>query len=93
MTRRDNNTLAFESDKLTSDQAYKLISATVTPRPIAWVSSRNGSGAVNLAPFSSYTFISYTPPKVLDQRRASKTESLKDTLVNVGDRRSSMSMR
>jgi flavin reductase (DIM6/NTAB) family NADH-FMN oxidoreductase RutF len=84
MTRRDNNTLAFESDKLTSDQAYKLISATVTPRPIAWVSSRNGSGAVNLAPFSSYTFISYTPPKVLISVGPG-TESLKDTLVNVGD--------
>ncbi|MCO5082378.1 MAG: flavin reductase family protein [Rhizobiaceae bacterium] len=84
MTRLDNDTLVFESDKLTSDQAYKLISATVTPRPIAWVSSRNGNGTVNLAPFSSYTFISYTPPKVLISVGPG-TESLKDTLVNVGD--------
>lgn len=74
--------LTLESAALTSDEAYKLISASVTPRPIAWVSSRNARGAVNLAPFSSYTFISYTPPKVLISVGPG-TERLKDTLVNI----------
>jgi flavin reductase (DIM6/NTAB) family NADH-FMN oxidoreductase RutF len=82
MTTPDTAALSFESATLTSDQAYKLISATVTPRPIAWVSSRNEAGAVNLAPFSSYTFISYAPPKVLVSIGPG-TENLKDTLVNI----------
>ena len=82
MTDTVDTALAFESAKLTSDQAYKLISAAVTPRPIAWVSSRNSAGAINLAPFSSYTFISYAPPKVLISVGPG-TRILKDTLVNI----------
>ncbi len=74
--------LSFPVQGLTSGQAYKLISATVTPRPIAWVSSLQPSGQVNLAPFSSYTFISYTPPKVLISVGPG-TEFLKDTLTNI----------
>lgn len=57
--------LRFAADALDSAAAYKLITAVVTPRPIAWVGSLNDSGACNLAPFSSFTFVSYDPPKVL----------------------------
>lgn len=77
--------IVYETQALNSDSAYKLISATVTPRPIAWVSSLNAAGGVNLAPFSSYTFISYSPPKVLISIGPG-TDKLKDTLVNAGAR-------
>jgi flavin reductase (DIM6/NTAB) family NADH-FMN oxidoreductase RutF len=77
--------IVHETRALNSDSAYKLISATVTPRPIAWVSSLNAAGGVNLAPFSSYTFISYSPPKVLISIGPG-TDKLKDTLVNAGAR-------
>ena len=60
-----NQMLTFASEALDSAQNYKLITAIVTPRPIAWVASLNDEGACNLAPFSSFTFISYDPPKVL----------------------------
>jgi flavin reductase (DIM6/NTAB) family NADH-FMN oxidoreductase RutF len=75
--------ISFVAETLDSDQSYKLISAAVTPRPIAWVSSRNGDGAINIAPFSSYTFISYAPPKVLISVGPG-TDVLKDTLANIG---------
>lgn len=74
--------LCFSSDKLDEDQRYKLISAIVTPRPIAWVASLNPAGAVNLAPFSSYTFISYSPAKVLFSAGPG-VERLKDTVANI----------
>ena len=33
---------------------YKLLTNLVVPRPIAWVSSVNARGSVNLAPFSFF---------------------------------------
>jgi len=74
--------LQFQSDTLDENQRYKLISAIVTPRPIAWVASLNPHGAVNLAPFSSYTFISYNPAKVLFSVGPGG-EKLKDTVANI----------
>jgi len=74
--------LQFSSDTLDENQSYKLISAIVTPRPIAWVASLNPEGAVNLAPFSSYTFISYNPAKILISVGPG-VDVLKDTLVNI----------
>lgn len=41
--------------------AYRLMTGIVVPRPIAWVSTLNESGGVNLAPFSCYTFVSHQP--------------------------------
>ncbi len=34
---------------------YKLMTATVTPRPIAWVTTRSEAGGINAAPYSSST--------------------------------------
>jgi len=34
----------------------------VVPRPVAWVTSLSPSGGVNLAPFSTFTFVSPKPP-------------------------------
>lgn len=33
---------------------YKLLTNLVVPRPIAWVTSQNPGGVVNLAPFSFF---------------------------------------
>lgn len=68
------------------DQSYRLISAAVTPRPIAWTATLGAGNIVNIAPFSSFTFISYSPPKVLISIGPG-TIRLKDTLANVIQRR------
>jgi flavin reductase (DIM6/NTAB) family NADH-FMN oxidoreductase RutF len=44
--------------------AYKLLVGIVVPRPIAWISTLNEGGTVNLAPFSCYTFVSNDPPMI-----------------------------
>jgi flavin reductase (DIM6/NTAB) family NADH-FMN oxidoreductase RutF len=66
---------------LSSQETYRLLTCTVTPRPIAWVSTLNAAGDVNLAPFSCYTYISPDPPLVVIAvgGRAAR----KDTLNNV----------
>lgn len=49
---------------LSAAAAYKLLVGIVVPRPIAWVSTINETGGINLAPFSCYTFVSNDPPMV-----------------------------
>lgn len=44
---------------------HNPFNAIVTPRPIAWVSTRNGDGRDNLAPYSFFNAIAYTPPQVM----------------------------
>ena len=33
---------------------YRMLVGLVTPRPIAWVTTRSPQGVINLAPFSFY---------------------------------------
>jgi flavin reductase (DIM6/NTAB) family NADH-FMN oxidoreductase RutF len=60
--------------------AYKLLTAIVVPRPIAWVSTLSADGTVNLAPHSFYTVACARPPIVQFTSVGSK-----DTLRNVLD--------
>ncbi|MFI0986880.1 flavin reductase family protein [Streptomyces exfoliatus] len=43
---------------------YRLLTATVVPRPIAWVSTSSADGTDNLAPHSFFTIASVSPPVV-----------------------------
>jgi flavin reductase (DIM6/NTAB) family NADH-FMN oxidoreductase RutF len=58
--------------------AYKLLTAVVVPRPIAWVSTVSVDGVVNLAPHSFYTVVCARPPIVMFS-----SVGTKDTLRNV----------
>jgi flavin reductase (DIM6/NTAB) family NADH-FMN oxidoreductase RutF len=73
--------ITFDAAGLTPQQSYRLLAGAVTPRPIAWVSTLGPGGAVNLAPFSSYTFLAYDPPLVAISVGPG-TAALKDTLAN-----------
>lgn len=53
--------MKIEIEKLSPQECYRLISGIVVPRPIAWISTKNEHGTVNLAPFSCFTFVSNTP--------------------------------
>jgi flavin reductase (DIM6/NTAB) family NADH-FMN oxidoreductase RutF len=57
---------------------YKLMTAVVVPRPIAWVTSLSAHGVVNLAPHSFYTVVCANPPIVMFS-----SVGKKDTLRNV----------
>jgi flavin reductase (DIM6/NTAB) family NADH-FMN oxidoreductase RutF len=82
----EQDTVAIDARSLDGTAAYKLISGTVTPRPIAWVSSLNDDGSVNLAPFSSFVFLTYDPPKI-GLSIGPGVVRLKDTLRNIEARR------
>jgi flavin reductase (DIM6/NTAB) family NADH-FMN oxidoreductase RutF len=67
---------------LDPETAYRLITGIVVPRPIAWVTSLSGSGVVNLAPFSAFTFVSPKPP-MLAISVGRKGGIYKDTAQNI----------
>src|ERR1041384_4424479 len=45
--------------------AYRLLTNIVMPRPIAWVTSRDEQGGLNLAPFSFFNLMGHSPSLVV----------------------------
>jgi flavin reductase (DIM6/NTAB) family NADH-FMN oxidoreductase RutF len=56
--------MLFDFGKIPPREGYKLLVSTVTPRPIAWISSLNAAGQLNAAPFSFFNAFSGDPPVV-----------------------------
>ena len=67
---------------LSTQAAYKLIIGCVVPRPIAWITSLSAKGRVNAAPFSSYNYVSHSPPMVA-VNVGLRAGALKDTARNI----------
>ena len=63
--------------------AYQALIGIVTPRPIAWVTTVDPEGRVNLAPFSFYNAFGANPPVVVFSPVLRRDGSQKDTLRNV----------
>ena len=64
-------------------EIYRMLVGLVTPRPIAWVTTRSPGGVVNLAPFSFYNAFGANPPVVVISPTLSRDGKKKDTLLNI----------
>lgn len=62
---------------------YKLLTNLVLPRPIAWVTSMNADGVVNLAPFSFFNAVGSEPLIVMISVAHHDDGTLKDTGRNI----------
>lgn len=62
---------------------YKLLTNLVVPRPIAWISSQNQEGVVNLAPFSFFNAVGANPVYLIVSVGLNDAGELKDTLRNI----------
>ena len=64
---------------------HNPFNAIVSPRPIGWVSTRSYDGIDNLAPYSFFNAVAYTPPQVMFSATSSKVDQdgTKDTLANI----------
>lgn len=51
----------FDPSAIDHRDRYKLLIGSVLPRPIAWVSSMDSNGHLNLAPFSYFTIVCPSP--------------------------------
>jgi flavin reductase (DIM6/NTAB) family NADH-FMN oxidoreductase RutF len=72
----------FSPEEMPAGDFYRLLTAVVVPRPIAWVSSTSADGVDNLAPHSFFTVASVTPPII-----QFTSVGRKDSLRNIIDRR------
>ena len=68
----------LDPDELGGRPFYKILTAVVVPRPIAWVSTRSADGVDNLAPHSFFTVSCVDPPMV-----QFTSVGVKDSLRNV----------
>lgn len=75
--------MEIDPTRLSPRHSHDLITGSIVPRPIAWVTSINEAGQINIAPFSFFTGVSWAPPIIAFSvvNRAGGTE--KDTLVNI----------
>jgi flavin reductase (DIM6/NTAB) family NADH-FMN oxidoreductase RutF len=63
---------------------YKIVNSTVTPRPIAWVTSQSAAGVRNAAPYSFFNAVGIEPPLiVLGLLKNPATRGIKDTGTNI----------
>tara|TARA_R110000744_G_scaffold307146_1_gene415362 strand:+ start:540 stop:1142 length:603 start_codon:yes stop_codon:yes gene_type:complete len=75
--------MIFDVSKLENQEKYRLLNGGVTPRPIAWISTRSGGNIDNLAPYSFFTVASCNPPVLLYTQVTQRSGIDKDTLQNL----------
>jgi flavin reductase (DIM6/NTAB) family NADH-FMN oxidoreductase RutF len=68
---------------LGAGETYRLMTDLVAPRPIAWVSSEDGQGRRNLAPFSYFQAVCSHPPMIILSIAWHSDGRMKDTLANI----------
>lgn len=74
--------MEISSRECSSKDLYKLLTAIIVPRPIAFVSTKNPEGKPNVAPFSFFNAITSDPPIVMfaaGERKGKK----KDSIANI----------
>ena len=75
--------MVFDVAQLDTQQKYQLLIGGITPRPIAWISTRSKEGVDNLAPYSFFTVASCNPPVLLYTQVTQRSGNNKDTLQNL----------
>ncbi|PPA69026.1 flavin reductase family protein [Jeotgalibacillus proteolyticus] len=78
--------MKFNPAQLEPKQVYKLLSGSVVPRPIAWVSTISKDETLNLSPFSFFTVASRQPPMLcisIGPGVGEREGTIKDTLTNI----------
>jgi len=75
--------LIIDPDTLDNRGRYKLVIGSVLPRPIAWVSTMDAAGRLNLAPFSYFTAVCPTPLTLLFCPGVHADGRKKDTWANI----------
>lgn len=73
----------FRFDALEPRERYKLLTASVVPRPIAWITSVDDNGSVNAAPFSFFNVFSEHPALVIIGIDRRPDGSIKHTVENI----------
>ena len=79
--------MQYDFRTLPPAERYKLLVGSVVPRPIAFVSTRDGDGRNNAAPFSFFSVFSAEPAIVILGIERRNSGPLKDTVRVIRDTR------
>lgn len=75
--------MLFDFATLPARDRYKLLVATVTPRPIAWIVTEDAEGRRNAAPFSFFNVFAENPPIMIIGIGGRAPGDAKDTGANI----------
>lgn len=76
--------MELDPSTLSHQSIYKILTGSILPRPIGWISSIDLEGRPNLAPFSFFNVVCSNPPTLLFCPMIRGVDgSPKDTLINV----------
>ena len=75
--------MQYATSDVTPHERYKILTAFVLPRPIAWVTTLGPSGVVNAAPFSFFNVFAEDPPLIMFAINKRPDGRLKDTWLNI----------
>jgi len=76
--------MMLKPENLPFRERHQLLIGTIIPRPIAWISSMDRAGRLNLAPFSYFMGVTSNPLTLLFCPQVSvRTGRQKDTFYNV----------
>ena len=73
----------WDADKVAEPIAYKLLAATIMPRPIAWVVTQDAEGHLNAAPYSFFNAMGSNPPTIAIGIQSDTGRGFKDTAANI----------
>ncbi len=75
---------SIDINSIDTSEIYQILSTAVAPRPIAFASTINAEGDVNLSPFSYFNVFSANPPiLIFSPARRGRDNTVKHTLENV----------
>ncbi len=78
------NMVSLDPAKISQRDMYRLLIGSIVPRPIAFVSSCDGEGRLNVAPYSFFNGVSSKPPcLMIGVGPAPQGKPSKDTLRNI----------
>ena len=76
--------MQFDMRALPLISRYKIVNSTVTPRPIAWITTQSMEGVVNAAPYSFFNAVGDDPPLLVHGLlKDPRSGELKDTATNI----------
>src|SRR5690625_733126 len=74
--------LAIDPQLKTERENYKLLTGSVIPRPIAFITTKSKDNVINGAPFSYFNIVTAGPP-ILSVAIQRKNGKMKDTARNI----------
>jgi flavin reductase (DIM6/NTAB) family NADH-FMN oxidoreductase RutF len=77
--------MIIDPSGLDTNAIENLLTGSILPRAIGWVSSMSKSGVAKLAPISFFTVVGRKPPMVSLTLQSRDDGALKDTFVNIRD--------